>query len=539
MVAQSNAGMPGVLPQYSADPRESESNNAASTAPSSRSPCKKTFADLQALMKQSPAWAIDGKLYGAAATGPLFRQIQRAQGRKVVPTKNERLAEPAADQHNGTGSEDDESADEKTSASKIDPGVEAKLYLETNRYDDVFRLRFWRGTWWTWRGGCYRCCEQGEVRSALIRHLDADFHSLSAAITTNVMDHLKAHAELQSHDEPPCWIDAPPGDWPANEVLATSAKLVHLPSLGNGRACVASSTPRLFTPAALDFDFNPAAPRPAAWLEFLDQLWEGEPQSIATLQDWIGYLLTPDTRQQKILLLIGPKRSGKGTVARVVRELVGRGNVAAPTLASLAQNFGLWPLLGKSVAIISDARLGNRSDQAVVVERMLSISGEDAQTIDRKFLEPITCKLPTRLMILTNELPRLADASGALAGRFIVLRLTKSFFGREDHDLTGKLLAELPGILLWAVEGWRRLQERGRFVQPETGDELLGQLHDLTSPVGAFVRERCTVGPHYRVLLRELFAEWKKWCDSCGRKEAGTEANFGRELSAAVPTLRR
>jgi integrase len=33
---------------------------------------------------------------------------------------------------------------------------------------------------------------------------------------------------------------------------------------------------------------------------------------------------------------------------------------------------------------------------------LLSISGEDAQTIDRKFLPPITCKLPTRLMILTG-----------------------------------------------------------------------------------------------------------------------------------------
>ena len=213
--------------------------------------------------------------------------------------------------------------------------------------------------------------------------------------------------------------------------------------------------------------------------------------------------------------------------------------MAGPTLASLAQNFGLWPLLGKSVAIVSDARLGRQADSATVVERMLSISGEDALTIDRKFLDPITCKLPTRLMILTNELPRLADASGALAGRFILLRLTESFYGRENHDLTAKLLAELPGVLLWAIAGWRQLRDRGRLVQPDAGGELLGQLHDLASPVGVFVRERCVVGPQYRALVQELFAEWKTWCESAGRKEPGTEANFGRELLAVVSGLRR
>ena len=60
-----------------------------------------------------------------------------------------------------------------------------------------------------------------------------------------------------------------------------------------------------------------------------------------------------------MLLLIGPTRSGKGTIARMLTALIGSGHVAGPTLASLGTNFGLSPLLGKPLAIISDARLGN------------------------------------------------------------------------------------------------------------------------------------------------------------------------------------
>ena len=58
------------------------------------------------------------------------------------------------------------------------------------------------------------------------------------------------------------------------------------------------------------------------------------------------------------------------------------------------------------------SRLGGRTDSQIVVERLLSISGEDALTIDRKNLEPTTVKLPTRLMVFSNELPRLGDSSG-------------------------------------------------------------------------------------------------------------------------------
>src|SRR5262249_29106572 len=154
---------------------------------------------------------------------------------------------------------------------------------------------------------------------------------------------------------------------------------------------------------ALGFDFDLKAPRPDAWIQFLNSLWENDQESIEALQDWFGYCLTPDTRQQKILGLIGPKRAGKDTIARVLRALVGIENTAGPTLSGLVTNFGLAPLIGKPLAVISDARLSGRTDQAVILERLLAISGEGTLTIDRKHLSPWTGKLPTRIVLISNE----------------------------------------------------------------------------------------------------------------------------------------
>jgi putative DNA primase/helicase len=292
----------------------------------------------------------------------------------------------------------------------------------------------------------------------------------------------------------------------------------------------------LFTTNALDFDYDSNAPTPVRWLSFLQGLWPEDPPSIDLLQEWFGYCLTLDTRQQKMLLIVGPRRSGKGTIGRVLTQLAGQANVCGPTTTSLAGPFGLQPLIGKSLAIVSDARFHGESI-LTVLERLLCISGEDTLTIDRKHMPSVTMTLPTRFVFFTNELHRLTDASAALAGRFLTLRLTRSFYGCEDMQLTEKLLTERPGILLWAIQGWLRLRDRGHFVQPESVREAVRELEDLASPVGAFVRECCVVAPGQCIEAGRLYEAWKQFCIELGRDHPGTAQTFGRDLRAAVPGI--
>jgi putative DNA primase/helicase len=355
----------------------------------------------------------------------------------------------------------------------------------------------------------------------------------------DVVAALGAACNLPGDVEPPAWLTiADPASKhlarpDAAEMLPVRNGLLHLPS-----GQLYPSTPHFFGLNSTDVAFNSDAPAPAQWLGFLEELWPGDAEAIAALQEWFGLSLTTDTRHQKMLLLVGPKRSGKGTIARILRRLLGADSVCAPTLASLGSNFGPAVLIAKPLAIIGDARLGTRSDQALIAERLLSISGEDAQTIDRKFLAAWTGRLPTRFMIISNELPRLSDVSGALAGRFILLTLTNSFYGREDHALEGRLTSEMSGILNWAREGFVRLQGRGYFRQPASALEAIEELEALSSPVGAFLKECCHVGPGYRVDCDHLFEKWVDWCKGSNRRESGTKQSFGRDLRSVVPGIK-
>jgi putative DNA primase/helicase len=189
------------------------------------------------------------------------------------------------------------------------------------------------------------------------------------------------------------------------------------------------------------------------------------------------------------------------------------------------------------VALISDARIGSKSDTSLIAERLLSVSGEDLQNVDRKYLPPWSGYLPTRFVILTNELPRFTDSSGALASRFVVLMLHKSFYGRENPALTEELWGELPGIFNWSLDGLQRLRARGRFEQPQSSKDAIQELEDLASPVGAFVRDRCILGPDKAIAVEELYGNYRQWCENNGRGTVN-RALFGRDLRAARPEVR-
>jgi putative DNA primase/helicase len=393
-------------------------------------------------------------------------------------------------------------------------------------------------------GICYQPIEDEKIRAQLYDFLDGALRwdpessnyvpfKPTKTKVSSVVDALRALTLITRDQSPPMWIDRRPEDPIPNELLCCRNGLLHLLT----RETYPSS-PRFFTTNAIDFDYDAAAPTPSRWLQFLDEVWGDDQESKDALQDYMGYSLTPDTRQQKMLLMVGPKRSGKGSATRVLEQLIGRQSVCNPTLSSLCTQFGVQTLIGKSVAVISDARFSARGDMAAVAERLLSISGEDKQTVPQKYKPDWCGYLKVRFVILSNELPQIVDMSGALASRFIVLTMTKSFYGKEDTTLSDQLRLELPGILLWAHKGWLRLHERGHFKQPQSSEDAIRQLEDLGSPMNAFLRECCAVEADGEVSTSTLYDKWRVWCSENGYADLGSVQLFGRNLRAALPRLR-
>ncbi|MBV9022499.1 MAG: NTP-binding protein [Streptomycetaceae bacterium] len=424
--------------------------------------------------------------------------------------------------------------------------VARRLLPDWQTEDGHLICRRWRASWMRWTGTCWRELDEAQVRARMYTRLEHAVYQAPAkdghteerdwAPTkqkiSNLLDALGAITLLPTDVDAPAWITAD-GAGPADDELIVAC--------GNGLLRIRDRallphTPTFFNHVSVRFPYDPTATAPA-WEDFLNQVWPDAPDSIRAVQEWFGYVLSGRTDLQKILLMVGPSRSGKGTIARVLKELVGKENLAGPTLAGLGTNFGLATLVGKPLAIIADARLSG-NDNSQVVERLLTISGEDTIDIDRKYREAWTGKLPTRLVILSNELPHFGDSSGVIARRFVVLNTTISWLGREDPTLLDRLVAEMPGILNWALEGLARLESTRRITEPASSREAVTTMQDTASPTSAFVRERCTTGAACSVTVDILWAAWREWAEDNNVK-AGTKQVFGRNLLSVVPQLNR
>lgn len=418
-----------------------------------------------------------------------------------------------------------------------DPMAVARILVKDHLHHSTLALRHWRGGWWTWLGSHWVEREDRAIQSELYTatekacYVEAEEGALPWQPTRfkigDLREAMAAIIHLDETTDQPSWIgvDGLP-------VVAVANGLLRL----DGRVLL-PHTPAYWNQTAVPFNFDSSAPVPAAWLAFLNELWPDDPESIAAVQEFFGYVVSGRLDLHKILLIVGPTRGGKGTIARILGKLIGPGNVAGPTLSSLSHDFGLAPLLGKSLAVISDARLDAQRDSSVVVERLLTISGEDTITVNRKYKDQWTGKLPTRFLVISNELPRLGDASGTIANRFVVLQLRESWLGREDHGLEDRLSGELTGILNWALDGLDRLAIQDRFTRPASTDEAILTLQDLASPVAAFVRDRCRTGPTFEVRIDDIYKSWKSWAEDNGNKPGNTQT-FGRNLRAVVPGLR-
>lgn len=285
----------------------------------------------------------------------------------------------------------------------------------------------------------------------------------------------------------------------------------------------------------LNFDFDPEA-QCKRWLKFLDEVFESDENSIRLLQQFMGYYLVYDYRWQKILVMLNKSRSGKGTIVKVIRELVGEAAFAPTTLTKLGSSFELDPLRYAKVAVIADAKQAKRDNLSQSHETLLNISGNDPVSVERKHKQSINTVIPARLLIVANEYPKFNDSQGALRNRTSILNFNVSFADRQDVNLFAKLKKELPGIFNWALRGLVDLAETGNFVETEAGAAKARELGVYQNPLGTFVEEILYQKKDATISTNDLYELYQRFCRSVD-VYCMVKVEFSRRLTHLAPWI--
>lgn len=251
------------------------------------------------------------------------------------------------------------------------------------------------------------------------------------------------------------------------------------------------------------------------WDTFLYQVFDGDQESIDLLQEWFGYNLIASNFLEQMLFLYGVPGSGKSTIGEMLKHLVGEYNYAAPNVDDVTrQNFGMQQLLGKHTAQINEEGRMGRTEASRYLTFIKKVTGNDTQSIDRKYKAHVNSRLYCKLLNVSNSLPVFLDESQALRRRYNLLHFKVSFEDNPDPTLKFRLREEMQGIAAWAVRGLKRLLKNKQFTRPAMSAPVIEQALNMGSPIRMMLTEYVELVDTDAFTLRdELYDLYRAICD--------------------------
>ena len=145
-----------------------------------------------------------------------------------------------------------------------------------------------------------------------------------------------------------------------------------------------------------------------------------------------------------------------------------------------------------------------------------------------------------KLRLISNIIPYLNDP--ILPSRFIKIAYNVSFKDREDVGMIDKLKADLPGVANRCLRAYRRLCQRGYFIQPQSGLRLATKVAAKSNAYQAFADDCLIIGVQgISTQCEKVQAKFRRWCEENGQLDAlrsnPTSRHLGRQLRKWVKGL--
>lgn len=259
--------------------------------------------------------------------------------------------------------------------------------------------------------------------------------------------------------------------------------------------------------------FDRGAKEPKLWKAFLEELLEEE--DILTLQEYLGYCLIPVNYAQKMLLIVGKGGEGKSRIGIVLHHLLGD-CMCNGSLAKLEGSpFARADLQHRLVMVDDDLRLEALHNTNYIKSL---ITAEQPLDLERKGVQSYQGRICCRFLAFGNgNLRSLHDRSLGFFRRQIILTTKERPSDRvDDPYLAQRLRKELDGILLWCIEGLKRLhgQDMKFTLSRRTRKNILEAISEGNNTMD-FLKSEGYIrrDPDGQISTRQLYGLYRDWCD--------------------------
>lgn len=317
-----------------------------------------------------------------------------------------------------------------------------------------------------------------------------------------------------------------------------NSDLTEFIACANGMLRLSDNTLLPFSPSyrrrnKLAISFEPSAKCPR-FLKFLHDALDHD--DIATLKKYGGQMLTGVNVSQTILLNTGNAGTGKTTLIKILRGVVGADNFAMLRTHLLTERFELGRCLAATVLYAPDVNSDFLNHKGAAV--LKSLSGNDPIVAELKNSNETPAMLGNRNILITCNTRLTVYLQGdtdAWSRRLVIIEYRKPKPEKVIADLDQQILREEgSGVLNWLLEGLRELRADGWQLnltskQREIVDNLLLESNSLA----LFVTEQIVKTDDSQITANQAFNAYAEYCNDRGWA-AINRNRFGQQIGDLV-----
>ncbi|NJH87351.1 DNA primase [Staphylococcus agnetis] len=270
--------------------------------------------------------------------------------------------------------------------------------------------------------------------------------------------------------------------------------------------------------------------QPAVWLDFLNDIFDGDKEVIRYIQKALGYSLTGSTREQVMFILHGKGRNGKSIFVETIAEILGdySNNMQAKSLMVKKNdnvNTDIARLSKARFVTSSEPNEGFRFDEGLIKQ----ITGGDKVTARFLYAEEFEYTPKFKIWVSTNHKPIIRGTDDGIWRRLVLIPFEVQIPEEKvDKDLKYKLLREAPAILNWMTEGAYMWMQEGLEMPDKLKDASQSYRTEM-DVVEQFIEEKCNRMKGARETGKKLYDEYKVWADE--NNEYKMDKNkFGKKM---------
>lgn len=281
--------------------------------------------------------------------------------------------------------------------------------------------------------------------------------------------------------------------------------------------------------------YNPDAPEPTRFLQFLDEIFLGDQGLKEYCLRLLGYWLTGENREQNFYILHGKGANGKSVLVNLLRWLF------KDITAFLAQDAFLLKNTNSSNPSLYGARFSricfvnetNRND-ALNTALIKALSGGDVAMVRTLFKEHVDLQARFKIVFVTNHLPNMDWNDTAILRRVKIIPFNRIFTKEEqDNKLLEKLYEESEGILKILVNQAVRYYNEGMSQEPHSLGATLKAVRREDDSVYAFLNDMLerTHNNGDRIQARPLYDRYCAYCNLEALSQV-SEVVFAKKMAA-------